>query len=175
MNASLAGLGEDVDDGGFAAVDDVQGALDGGPQILGIGNGPFAIHAHALRQLGVLDIRRGDGGADIGAIDAAVMPVGHDLHLHHFLMIAAIIVHHAEQRNLVMRGGPEDAGRVHQIAVTLDIYREAAVFAIGERGADGGGRTVANSVAALRADVVIVLIHIPQALGPAVLKDSGGN
>src|SRR4029077_15901286 len=90
-------------------------------------------------------------------------------------MIPAIIVHHAEQRNLVMRRRPKDAWRIHQIAVTLDIHREAAVFTIGERRADCGGRAVADAVASLCANVLVVPIEIPQALGPAVLKNGRGN
>ena len=64
------------------------------------------------------------------AIDAAVVAVAHALHVHHFLVIGAVVVHHAQQRNAVMRGGPQHAGRVHQVAVGLDRDREAAVLAL---------------------------------------------
>src|SRR5579863_7128795 len=171
----LSGLRHDVYHGGLAAVDYLERSLQRGTQIFGIRDRPFAIHAHALRQLGIFDIRRGDGGADSGAIDAAIVAIGHDLHLHYFLMIAAIVVHHAEQRNLMMRGSPEHSGRVHQIAVALDVDREAAVFAIGERRADSCGRAVADAVAALRSRIVIMLIHIPQPLRPIADKHGGGN
>ena len=116
-----------------------------------------------MRQLGIIDIRLGHGGADAGAIDAAIVPVGHDLHLHHFLMIGAVVVHHGEQRNVVMRRGPQNSGGIHQIAVILDIHREAAVFPVGERRAHRGGRAVTDAVAAGAADVLIVLVEIPQA------------
>ena len=55
--------------------------------------------------------------------------VGHALHVHDLLVIGAVVVHDAQQRNLVMRRGPQHAGRVHQVAVGLDADREAAVLA----------------------------------------------
>src|SRR3974390_1044790 len=39
-------------------------------------------------------------------------------------MIAAVVVHHVEQRNLVMRRSPQHAGREHQVAVALDVDRQ---------------------------------------------------
>ena len=45
-------------------------------------------------------------------IDAALVPVGHPLQVHDFLMIGAVVVHDVQQRNAVMRGGPQDA-RAH--------------------------------------------------------------
>ncbi len=71
---------------------------------------------------------------------------GHVLDVHALLMIGAIVVHDAEQRDLVMRGGPQDAGRVVQIAVALDVDGQAAVFAVGQRRADRGRSAVADAV-----------------------------
>ena len=42
---------------------------------------------------------------------------------HHFLVIGAIVLHDDQQRNLVMRRGPQRAGRHHQVAVGLDRSR----------------------------------------------------
>ena len=56
-----------------------------------------------------------------------------------------------------MRGGPQHAGRVVQIAVALDVDGQPAVLAIGERRAHGGRRAVADAVGAVPADVLIVL------------------
>ena len=96
------------------------------------------------------------------AIHAAIVLVRHALHLHHFLMIGAVVVHDAQQRNAVMRGGPQDSRRIHQVAVALDVDREPAMLAIGQRRAHRGRRAVADAVPALPADVVIVLVEIPQ-------------
>ena len=51
----------------------------------------------------------------------------HPLDVHHFLVIRAVVVHHAQQRDAVVRRRPERARRVHQIAVGLDAHREPAV------------------------------------------------
>ena len=80
--------------------------------------------------------------------DAAIVAVGHDLHLHQLLMIGAVVVHDDQERNAVVRRGPQHAGREHQVAVVLDADGEAAVLAIGERGADRCRRAVADAVAA---------------------------
>ena len=70
-----------------------------------------------------------------------------------------------EQRDLVMRRGPEHSGRVVQIAVALDVDGQAAMFAIGERRAHGGRCSVADARAALRADELIMFREIPQPAG----------
>ena len=90
------------------------------------------------------------------------MPVGHALDVHDFLVIGAVVVHHRQQRNPVMRRGPQDAGRVHQIAVGLDADDEASVLLVRERRADGRRSAVADACAARRADVLIRLVERPQ-------------
>ena len=81
----------------------------------------------------------------------------HDLHVHQLLMIGAVIVHDVQQRNLVMRRGPQDAGSVVQIAVALDVHAQASVLLVRQRCADGGRRAVADAVCAVRADEVVML------------------
>ena len=44
--------------------------------------------------------------ADAGAIDAAIVSIGHALQVHHFLMIGTIIVHYGQQRDAVVCAGP---------------------------------------------------------------------
>ena len=45
---------------------------------------------------------------------------GHFLQMHDLLVIGAIVVHHHQQRDLMVRRGPERARCVHQIAVAFD-------------------------------------------------------
>ena len=82
------------------------------------------------------------------AIDAAIVAVRHALHVHHFLVVGAVVVHDAQQRNAVMRRGPQHAGRVHQVAVVLDVDRQPAVLLVGERRAHRRRRAVADAGAA---------------------------
>ena len=120
-------------------------ARKAGPRSFGIGDGPAAENAHALRDSGVVDWRVIDRqtGMDIG--DAPLVLVGHALYVHELLMVAAVVVHHAQQRNPVMRGGPQDTGRVHQVAVILDGDAQTAVFPVRQRGSGRRGRTVADA------------------------------
>ena len=61
-----------------------------------------------------------------------------------------------------MRGGPQDTGCIVQIAVALNVDAQAAVLPVGERRADRGRSAVADAVRSLPADVLVVLIEIPQ-------------
>src|SRR5579871_3743237 len=130
---SSARLRDDVHEGRLAALHYVDGALDCRTQFLGIGDGALAIYAHALREFGVVDVRAGDGRSGAAVGNVAAMAVSHDLHLHHFLVVGAIVVHDVQHGNLVMRGGPQNSGREHQIAVALDVDGQAAIFAVGQR------------------------------------------
>src|SRR5579863_1897945 len=98
---SSAGLRDDVHQGRFAALHHLDGALDGRTQVFRIRDRTFAVHAHAFGQFGVGNIRTGDRGAGAAVGDAAAVAVGHDLHLHYFLMVSAIVVHDVQHRNLV--------------------------------------------------------------------------
>ena len=103
------------------------------------------------------------------------MPVGHALDVHEFLVIRAVVVHHHEQWDVMMRRGPQYAGGVHQIAVAIDAHRQPPVFLVRQRGADRRRRAVAYARAARAADVLVVLGEIPQAHRPAAEKSYLGD
>ena len=46
--------------------------------------------------------------------DSAIVAIGHALQVHDLLVIGAVVVHHGEQRNPVMRRRPPDAGRIQK-------------------------------------------------------------
>ena len=64
------------------------------------------MQAQALCELCIVDARIVYGGTDPGALDPAIVAVGHDLYLHDLLMIRMVIVHDRQQRNAVVCGGP---------------------------------------------------------------------
>ena len=68
-----------------------------------------------------------------------------------------------------MRRGPEDARRVHHVAIGLDGDREAPVLLVGERGADRGRRAVADAAAARVTEPLIPLVEIPEPPRPVRL------
>jgi hypothetical protein len=88
-------------------------------------------------------------------------------------MIAAIVVHDAEQRNPVVRGGPQDGRRIVEVAIGLDVNREAAMLSVGKSGTYGRRRAIPHATPALPADVVVDLIHLPQSVGPVADKALG--
>src|SRR4029079_9071317 len=97
---------------------------------LGVADRPFAVHAVGFGHLGVVDEGVFERGPDVGAVDAAVLFGGYHLDVHAFLVVGAVVVDHVQERDFVMRGGPEDAGGIIQIAIGIDVYSQAAVFAI---------------------------------------------
>src|SRR5260221_9069414 len=163
----LARLRVNVHQRWLSAFDDIERAANCGTKFLGIGNRTLRVHAQSLRKFCVVDTRVVDGGADSRAIHAAAVAIGHDLHLHHLLMIGAIVVHDGQQRNAVMRRGPQNAGCVHQVPVALDVHGNAAVLFVGQGRADRGRRAVADSVSARGTDELVILIKIPKFHGPA--------
>jgi len=91
-------------------------------QIVRVGDGAFAVHAVRLRHFCVVDVRIPQLSPDVRAVRAAIVQGGLLLDEHHFLMVAAVVVHDGEQRDAVMRGGPQDSWRVVQVAIGLDAH-----------------------------------------------------
>src|SRR6186997_707734 len=67
-------------------------------------------------------------------------------------------------------GRPQHAGRVVQIAIRLNVDRQAAVLLVRERGAHGGWRPVADAVRAVSADELMMLPEVPQPRRPKALE-----
>src|SRR5215831_3932388 len=143
--SSLPRLGPDIDQRGLAGLHGGDRLLDGGPELGGILDRPFGPPAHRFRKLVILD-----AGADRTHVAAqaghAVAEVGQALDVHDLLVIAAVVVHHREQRDLVLRRGPQHARCVHEVAVGLDADGEAAEVAVGKRGTHRRRRAVADAV-----------------------------
>ena len=78
--------------------------------------------------------------ADAGVGDTPLVPIRHPLDVHDFLVIAPVVVHHAEKRDAVMRSRPQRSRRIHEIAILLDADREPAMLAVSERCAHGRGQ-----------------------------------
>ena len=175
MLSSTSGLRDDVDQRRLALLDDGERALQRRAEILRVGDRPLRVHAHALRDLREVHVRLVDRRADVPARDAALVAVGHPLDVHHLLVIGAVVVHHGQQRDLVMRGGPQHAGRVQQVAVALDVHRQPPVLPVGQRAADRRRRAVADAGAARAAEVLVVLVEVPQPERPAAAVAALGH
>src|SRR6266700_2331758 len=85
-NSPLARLRHDVDQRGFALLDDGNGTLNGRADIGGIADGALRIDAQGFRQHGEIDVGIVDGGADMRPIDPALVALRHALDMHIFLM-----------------------------------------------------------------------------------------
>src|SRR6202040_780822 len=115
--------------------------------------------------VGVFDRR-----ADAGARDSALVPIGHTLQVHTFLMVSAVIVNEGRHGDAVMRRCPQYAGAIHQISVALDIHRESAELLISKTGAHGLRRAMTFAGAPRAADKLVILIEIPQSQRPAAYE-----
>src|SRR5262245_16389606 len=163
--SSLPRLRPDIDERWLTDLHRGDRLLDGGPELGGILDRPLRPPAHRFRKLVILDVGVLDAGADRTHVAAqaghAVAEVGQALDVHDLLVIAAVVVHHRKQRDLVLRGGPQHARCVHEVAVGLDADGEAAEVAIGERGTHRRRRAVTDAVAAGRAEPMVMLLHRP--------------
>ncbi len=81
-------------------------------------------------------------------------------------MVSAIVVDHAQERNFVMRGSPQDSGGVHHVAIVLEVYRQSAVLAIGDGRAGGSRSTIADAGSACSANILVVFVERPKPQGP---------
>src|ERR1700689_4426398 len=89
---SSASLGDDIDQHRLAGLHDPDRLLERGREIARIGDRPERGDAETFRHRGVVDKGIAQGDADIGAVDAALAPVGHALDAHDLLMIGTVVV-----------------------------------------------------------------------------------
>ena len=80
-----------------------------------------------------------------------------------------------EQRDLVVRGGPQHARAEVEVAVTDDRHRQPAELLVRERAADRGRRVVADAKAAAVAVVAIGLVVIQQPTLPVARELMSGD
>src|ERR1700746_154174 len=117
--------------------------------------------SHALCDFCVIDSRIVQCSADVGFSDAAIMAQRHPLNMHDFLVVSAVIMHDTEERNRMVRGGPEHTGCVHQIAVILNRNAQATILFVRQCCSHSSGSTVAHACSAGTAQELIRLLEIP--------------
>src|SRR3984957_2500479 len=102
-----------IDQRGITPLYHFNRAADGGPQVLWIRNRPFSVNAHTLSHLRIIDVRVLKRGANVGASHATLVPAGHTLHVHNFLVVCTIVLHDGQKRNTVMGHGPQNTRSIH--------------------------------------------------------------
>src|SRR5579862_5744754 len=88
-----------IDQCGLAALHNFDRALDRRPEFGWVTDRTLAMHAHTLSQFRIIDGRIDQRRADGCASDSSGMLIRHDLNLHDFLMVGAVIVHDEQYRN----------------------------------------------------------------------------
>src|SRR6185503_6211837 len=94
-----ARLRDDIDERGLAFAHDGERTRDRRTEIVRILDRALAVDAERFSERGEVDVRRVDGGADMGAIDAALIALRDALHMHRLLMVRAVVVHDIEDRD----------------------------------------------------------------------------
>src|SRR5262249_33781006 len=128
-------LHDDVNDNRLAFLDDIDALLQRRPEIGRMLDGTDAGNAHRIREFGEADVWIADRGGDMPTVHPALTPSRHTLQVHDLLMIGAVVVHDGEHRYLMVRARPDRAGRIHAVAVRLDVHGEAPMFLVRNRGA----------------------------------------
>src|SRR5437667_10476811 len=159
-------LRDDIDQRRFAAFNGGDRAPERRPKILWIRDGSVGIHAQSLCQLREVNVGIGKRRSHGPTIDAAVALVAHALYVHDLLVIGPVVEHDAQERNAVVCRGPQDPRGIHQVSVSLDAHREAAVLLIGERRANGRRRAITNAAATRVAEPLIRFVEVPEPARP---------
>src|SRR5262245_39370106 len=166
----LARLRPNIDESRLARLHHRHRFLDRRSEFRGILDRSLRPPAHRLRELVVLDVRIHDAGANrpyiVAQICHSISEAGESLHMHELLVVAAVVVHHGEKWDFVLRSGPQHAWCVHQVAVRLNADREPTEIAVGERRSNRGRGAVANAITAWPAEPMMVLLYRPQPIGP---------
>src|SRR6266850_4728445 len=129
----LPRLSHDINQRHLASHDGISRSPQGRAEVLRIGDWSFTMDAHTARNHRVVNIRIFKRRADSGVGYASLMAVGHPLDVHDLLMVSTIVVHDAEQRYVMMSGGPQRARSIHEITVVLDADAEPPIFPVGKR------------------------------------------
>src|SRR5215510_4625857 len=95
------------------------------------------------------------------AIRAASANAAHVLDKHQFLMPRAVVVHDGEHGQLVMHSSPQNAWRVIEIAIGLNVDDDAAAALCRECRSNRGRRSVTHAAGALSAEIAIRFVVIP--------------
>src|SRR6185503_19483952 len=100
--------------------------------------------------------------ADARVGDAALMSIGHPLDVHDLLMVGAVVVHHAQEWNPVMRGGPQRSRGVHEVTVILNADAQPAMLPMSERRAHRNRQPASDGRGAAASERLIMLVDRPQ-------------
>jgi hypothetical protein len=99
---SIAPVCDGVDQGWLSGFDHIERALDRGTDIFGIGDRTDAEHAVGPGHVGVVDVRIGNGGANVSVRCRAIGTRRHCHYVHELLMIGPVVVHDCQERDAVM-------------------------------------------------------------------------
>src|SRR5262249_11547621 len=124
-----------IDKGGLTGLHFCDGAPERWCNVFRILDRTFRVPSARYRELGEVRFGSSDILSDIRAFDRRAAMFGDvDLMLP-IVEIGAVVVHHDQERNLVLGRGPKRAGVEHQVAVRLNVDHEPAGPAVRERDA----------------------------------------
>ena len=77
-------------------------------------------------------------------------------------METLVVMHDRQQRQVMIRSGPQAPGAHHQVAVLLDVDRDPAVLFIRDGGSNRSRRAIADAVSTGTTDELVMPVKIPQ-------------
>ncbi len=127
--------------------------------VLRIVDRAFAVAAHRAGEPREVRLRAHQVHADmrLGLVGAAQLR--HPDLVRPVVVVGAVVVHHDQHRDLVLRRDPQRAGVEHQVAVGLDVDHEALVVAVRQRHAERDADL--GRGAELGAGMAVRLVEVP--------------
>src|SRR5581483_451988 len=110
MTSSSTRLGEHVDDGGLAALDDGGRFVQSRAELIGLGDRPEGVDVKRARDRRQIGRRLFDADADALVGHRPVAPARYAFLMLFVVVIGMIVEHHDQERNLIFRCGPERVG-----------------------------------------------------------------
>src|SRR6188768_3045643 len=125
---TLTRLRDNIDYRWLAALDDLDGFVQGRAELIGIRNRSKAIHVKSPRKGRQIRRRLFDADADALVLERALARSRHTLLVLFVVVVRPVVEHNREQRNLVLGRGPEGVGRHQEITIAYDSDAQTTAF-----------------------------------------------
>src|ERR1041385_1250449 len=147
VSRASAHLHDDIDQRRLSAFHHLDRIAQRLAQILRLRHGPRRPYTVRFRIRREIDGRLFDADAHRLVLYRTLAQYRHALLVLLVVVVRAVAIDDDQERNLVMRRGPERADRKEQTAVRLDVDAEFARALVRERRAERSGNTVAQAAA----------------------------
>src|SRR3954452_17362202 len=164
----LSRLHDHVDQRHVAPLNLRDRAVDRRSQLVRVLDRALGVAAEAAGQGGEVGRRVAHAHPDPGVLFGTVADLGDQLLVLLVVVVRVVVAYEAEQRQLVVHGGPQRLWGHQEVAVADHGDGQLAGVLVGQRHADRAARAVAQAAATALAAVLAWLVELPDARREAI-------